>query len=63
MKDLAYDLAMVYAKTKFEEYCRRMNDEKLFGDPFLQLETLDDFFEDAYKHYKEIKNFDSFLKD
>ena len=63
MNDLSYDLAKIYAKVKFEEYCRRLKDEQLFGDSHVLLESLDDFFEEAYKHYSGIEKFDSFLKD
>lgn len=61
MNDLAYELAMVYAKAKFEEYCRRMEDSKLFGDPSVLFNSLEDFFEEAYNYYKSIDNFNSLL--
>lgn len=57
MHDLAYDLALIYAKTKFEEYCRRMDDNKLFGDSNILLESLDDFFAEAYAYYSQIEEF------
>jgi len=63
MKNLAYDLALIYAKTKFEEYCRRKEDSEMFGDSSVLLESLDDFFEEAYKHYTSIENFNDIVND
>ncbi len=58
MKDLAYDLALIYDKTKLAEYYRKKTEDEIWlQDNVVALESLDDWFTEAYTYYQSIEDF------
>lgn len=57
-KDLAYDLALTYAQTKLAEFYRRKTNEEIWAqDNAIALESLDDWFTEAYEYFRSIEDF------